>query len=512
MRRWLAVLLPLVLLLALAGTVVLAGPAAAHAQLVGTDPGDGARLDRAPATIGLTFAETVLLRPTSIQVQNSAAENVQVGTAFHPDDVGRLVAVRLRADLPDGSYTVRYGIVSPDGHPVSGAFAFVIGTGPLVGVNGVPTGGAGADPLVSGLYGLGRWVSYGGLAVLGGLVFIATCWPAGAGSARARRWLRRGWLATVIGTVTSFLLLGPYGSGRGLGDALSPALIGTTVSLPVGRVLLVRLAALAVLIPVAARVLRSVEAAEDVRRAAQTMALVVTVPLLIGFSGSGHAESGAQPTAVVLSDLVHVAAMAVWLGGVVMLLGVALPEADSEDLARLLPVFSRIAFGAICVLVATGCFQAWQQVASVPRLWETDYGRVLSIKVLAVLVVVLAGNRSRRAVQRLQADRTGAAPALSRVGAPPAPGPGTGFDAGTGFDSGPIPGAQSGFGADREPVVRAAASVPGLARALVVEVAVSALVLLLSATLVAIEPARLATPHAPSSDVGPRASVPDRSP
>jgi hypothetical protein len=44
----------------------------------------------------------------------------------------------VAADLPDGAYDVRWRVVSADGHPVSGAFAFAVGDAVL------PEAGAGA--------------------------------------------------------------------------------------------------------------------------------------------------------------------------------------------------------------------------------------------------------------------------------------------------------------------------------------------------------------------------------
>ena len=107
-------------------------------MVVGTDPADGSRLDQAPARVTVTFSESVSVEAGFLKVVDGGGEQVSEGepTATGPD-----VSVPLRAGLGDGSYLVSYRIVSPDSHPIGGAFSFVVGDGPLVAPTGAVTGG-----------------------------------------------------------------------------------------------------------------------------------------------------------------------------------------------------------------------------------------------------------------------------------------------------------------------------------------------------------------------------------
>lgn len=111
----------LLVVLTLLLTVGLAGPAAAHASLVGSDPADGATLAAAPARITLTFDDALeafepvvtLTGPDGNQYQSGAAviDGVTLSTAIQP--------------LPAaGTYTIAYRVVSDDGHPVEGQLRF----------------------------------------------------------------------------------------------------------------------------------------------------------------------------------------------------------------------------------------------------------------------------------------------------------------------------------------------------------------------------------------------------
>ena len=109
---------------------------------------------------------------------------------------------------------VTYRVVSADSHPVSGAYAFVVGDGELTPATDVEAG-PGVDPVVAALLPVARWTGFAGLALgLGIPVFLALCWPAGWASPRVRRLAVAGLGAVGVGGLLSFLLQGPYAGGR----------------------------------------------------------------------------------------------------------------------------------------------------------------------------------------------------------------------------------------------------------------------------------------------------------
>jgi copper transport protein len=106
-------------LLALAG----AGPAAAHAELLSTDPVDGAVLADAPAEIVLTFNEPVVVRDGAVRLFTGAGRDVDA----RPRAVDTRVVIGLPDRLPDGTYVLSWRVVSADSHPVAGGFSFSVG-------------------------------------------------------------------------------------------------------------------------------------------------------------------------------------------------------------------------------------------------------------------------------------------------------------------------------------------------------------------------------------------------
>lgn len=96
-------------------------PASAHADLVSTDPVDGAVLEAAPESITLTFNSTILSGMAELAVTNSAQELVD---GILVESAQTTATALWPASLPGDTYRVAYRIVSEDGHPITGTFSF----------------------------------------------------------------------------------------------------------------------------------------------------------------------------------------------------------------------------------------------------------------------------------------------------------------------------------------------------------------------------------------------------
>src|SRR5262245_36862407 len=110
-------------------------PAAAHAELIDSDPKDGATVQTLPDQVRLEFSEEVA-SPAFVEV--TAADGTQVA-AGDPQVLGAAVETPLAANGPPGSYTISYRVVSADGHPVSGELTFEVTTGSAGAASGPDT-------------------------------------------------------------------------------------------------------------------------------------------------------------------------------------------------------------------------------------------------------------------------------------------------------------------------------------------------------------------------------------
>ncbi|MFJ6012120.1 copper resistance protein CopC [Streptomyces sp. NPDC092952] len=407
----LAVLVGMVLGLLLTG----AGPAAAHAALTGSDPQDGAVVTTAPKEVTLSFSEQVALGKDSVRVL--APDGKRADTGAEPRDLTDKSAVRygvaLRTGLADGTYTVAWQAVSADSHPISGAFTFSIGAPSQTDV-ALPDQEAGGG-LVGVLYSIARYAAYAGFILLvGGSAFVLACWQRGAGERPLQRLVVRGWMTLTVSTLAMLLLRNPYtGSGK-LADAFDLDGLKAVLDTKPGAALVSRLLLLGASALFIAVLFGTYARRED-RREQKDLAFGLAIGgtvVAAGIAGTWalaeHASAGLQPGIAMPVDVLHLLAVAAWLGGLVALL-VALHRTDGLD-AGAVRRFSAMAFGSVVVLVATGIYQSWRQVGTWSALTGTGYGQLLIAKVVLVAVMVALAWTSRRWTARLGTDRTGDSP------------------------------------------------------------------------------------------------------
>lgn len=392
MRRLVALF---ALLGALLGVGLLTAPtASAHAVVVATDPADGGRLASAPASVSVTFDESVGLGEGGyLRVIDQAGRRVDTGSATHPGGDGTRISAALKAGLGDGTYTASFRVVSADSHPVAASLRFVVGNGAL----GAAAGGGGStvNGLTGATFDVVRFVSFAGLAVLGGGWLMLSVWPAGRDDRRARALVWTGWAATTVGTLAEVAVQGPYVAGSGLGALGRWTLLDATLHTTFGGAHSVRLLLLGALGATIWLLLRDLE-----RSRLQEVAGLLGLGVVLTYVFSGHASTQNPRWLATVSDTVHVTAMAAWLGGLIVVLACVLPRRDPDELRTVLPVFSRVAFAAVTLLAVTGAYQAWLGVGSWHALTATRYGQLVLVKIIAFVVLLALGNLSRIAVQR----------------------------------------------------------------------------------------------------------------
>jgi copper transport protein len=385
-----------VVAIAVATALAVADPASAHATLTGSNPTPGAVLTKAPAAVSLQFDEAVTTVPGSLRVLGPDGSRADAGTVRRSGD-GSDLAVDLRA-TKQGSYFVSWRAVSADSHPLSGAFTFAIGT-----TSAAPANAATSDDGsgVALALGLSRWAGYLGLVLLlGGAVFLSVCWPKGWAQRRARLLLTAGWAVGLAAALLGLGMKGPYDAGLPLGQAERWDLVTEVLGTTYGKALVVRLLLLA---GIAIWLGRRARTPGTPRIPSRWAGAVVAVALLATFSATGHAAAGSGWWDMALaftSDMTHLAATAVWVGGLVMLATVLLPRRQSADAVEAVPVFSRVATVSVAVLVVTGSYQTWRQVGTLPALTGTTYGRELIVKLALVTVALSFGAASWNWVRR----------------------------------------------------------------------------------------------------------------
>ncbi|HYH35460.1 MAG TPA: copper resistance protein CopC [Nocardioides sp.] len=374
-------------LVALCALLGAAAPVAAHAELVSTDPVEGAVLDEAPEAVTLSFNEPVRLTDRRITVYDADGVEVESEATTSGSDVV--------VDLPDpgevdaGTFVVAWFVLSGDGHPISGSLTFSVGE-PSASVAEPPPPPT-SSRVVTTTQGVLSGVLYAGLLVGAGLVaFLLLVLPERVAGERVRRRVRRVVLGCAAAATLAALLLVPVSAAYAQGLELSDVVGGFDPALVSDEVVAAALVVLG--LGVVAALLQDVPPGPRRR----PLLLAATGLSLAAPARVGHSRSYGPQELVVAADLVHVVAGAVWLGGLVGLV-LALPALAGREAAAAstLGRFSSLAGGLLLAVAAAGAYLGWRVMGSWGAFVETRYGLLLLVKIGLALVVAAigAGNR-----------------------------------------------------------------------------------------------------------------------
>ena len=414
--------------------------ASAHANQLRALPAPDDELDVAPERVIIWFTEPIEPRFSAISVLNSAGAEMTAGdTVF--DATEPQAMWRALVPLERGTYTVVWRNVSTiDGHRVVGSYLFAVGeplgAGTVVESTDQPLLQSPTDPFI-------RWVAYVAIAaIVGGLMFemfvVSNLLASRTSTAQSTVLARRASvLATrvilVLGIVLVIAQLAQlvqqgaiildWGSSgfsafvTGLPEVATGSAWGTNWMLKTAA------AIAAVLLLIAAHIARprNIEgAAEDDSDAANVLAtdsifgalaLAAGIAYLVLVALASH--NAAAPLDVrwiaITGDAVHIIAAAIWTGGLVYLLAIAVSMRGAHDWQQSIRFvgaaarrFTPFALVSAAALFASGALSALMQVA-IPDALATPYGWVLIAKIaLTVPLVLIAGYNMVSVGRRLE--------------------------------------------------------------------------------------------------------------
>ena len=380
-----------------------AGGILAHANVDSADPAPDSVLDEAPDRVVIRFTEPLEPSFSEIRVLDSSGARVDNGDSAVDRTNPEVMSVSLRP-LADGTYTVGWKNVSTvDGHRVRGSFVFSVGE---------PSGGTAAIAVEESLFQspiepVVRWLVLLGVLVVAG---AASFELAVAGPVLKRR-----------GFNDRLRLLWELRSTRLKATALCLLILASAVQLVMQASAIYEQPILSVLRGPVGTVLAETDwgrlwvwrmglAADiagvmfaQVRRYGPETGLALFslglgVGLLATLSLTSHAAAtvGIRGPAVA-SDLLHMVAASVWVGGLAGLLLLAATTVTTlagpqrrRVLAAVVPRFSVLAGLSAATLVVTGAYSAWAQVTIVEAL-AVPYGTTLLAKIAFVCGLLVLG-------------------------------------------------------------------------------------------------------------------------
>ena len=454
----------------LAGLILACLPVAAlaHAKLVRSEPKSKETVSVAPKLVELWFSEELESGLNTIEVKDQAGKRVDRGEVTLTEQ-NKKAQVEL-GELTPGVYTVAWKALSADQHAMRGSFTFSVTApnpapataSPIANQTPtpVPTGTPHSEDQMAAMsdaedsgdrisWGqtLVRWLSYISMMLLfGGFAFrslvlipalrraLDVAERTEAGKAGVRRILRLQWLGVVLLAVTSVVALVLQASDvfdKSFAGALSPSVLSQVLTTGFGSSWILQvgsLTAIAVILLLLTKGLNRHPGSE------QTVlwwaGLIAGAALLIAPSWTGHAMVSVKHFRLaVLTDWLHLLAGGFWVGGL-FYLALAWPAALSKISDRNRPVavhhlirsFTRTAMPSVALLVLAGLYNTWAHVPGVKALWLTPYGQALSVKLFVVLLMLLLGainnyhfgKRAARLAQKQESSETDSALPIER--------------------------------------------------------------------------------------------------
>jgi copper transport protein len=403
-----------------AATVVLAGlvlallatPAAAHPFLASSDPAPGESLPEGASVVMLEFGESI--DAATLEVTVTDGEGPDLVESVETTGDARTVRVTT-ASLSPGTYELRWRVTSTDGHPATGTLAFAVGSGGGAGAAGGDAGAAaGAAPSWDTVPGgavalfaetLAGWVLLVGALVTAGLAFVGTV---------VEPTVPRAWRSVVVGTA-ALAVAGGLGVVAAL--AYRHGDLGTAVGTTGGAVRVAGVGLFVAALGAAAAArwrLRPLARSRSGVRPASSGAFAGAGALALGglladsFASHGLAGAsamGIEGAWVMLVGLVHTAAAAVWLGGLVGVSLTALRASRADALAAARR-FSPWGLGAVVALGVTGVVYADVHLLRWSDLLTTRYGGLILLKAgLIVVPLAVAAYHRYRVLPSGRGDR-----------------------------------------------------------------------------------------------------------
>jgi copper transport protein len=362
----------------------------AHASLIDTMPADGAMLRDAPTDVTLHFNEPVAPLVFKLALPDGAIQTLTQTVAV--TDGVKIALTGLTDIKASGTYLLSWRVVSADGHPVGGALTYSIGVrsgmAATAASNATETSSAMPPTQLAAIW-LTRLGLYLALFIGVGAALFRVFMPIDSvPPASSMRW------ATVVLAVGLALL--PFAVGlQGL-DALALPWNALATSPPWRASLATAYGNTAWLILVS--LIAAIFATIFSKSLGRLFAIAALLLLGAALAASGHASSATPQWLARSTVFIHGVTIAIWAGSLLPLILLLRKSVEADRRIAVLLRFSRVIPWVLALLLISGTTLALLQLNGLASLWTTDYGRILSAKLILVLLLLIVAAINRYAL------------------------------------------------------------------------------------------------------------------
>ncbi|WP_413300025.1 copper resistance CopC/CopD family protein [Bacillus sp. 1P10SD] len=366
----------------------------AHAYIKKSTPSENETLSKPPENVTIEFDEPIQPSYHSIEVFDSEGNRVDQKNGHIDTKNSSVIECDLKDNLPNGTYRIQWRVVSSDGHPVQGVIPFQIGEeGNNQESSDINQESKGYTPewdLLSI-----RWLQYVSNACLVGALFfymfilqkelVTDLWVKDAVS----KIVKFSFLTLTLSILLNLPLQATIESGLPWSEVLSiPVLREMIENTLFGKTWIIQIDGLFFLFISTYLVIK--------KRLDKLIllwsTLILGVGLLLSKSFTSHAAASTNMFFSISLDFLHLLSASIWIGSL-LTLATLIPLSKKMETKNLfidtIKRFSKWGIVLVIVLATTGFMSSLSFIPNLRTLVSTDYGRVLSGKILLFLMMII---------------------------------------------------------------------------------------------------------------------------
>ncbi|MEY2191483.1 copper resistance CopC/CopD family protein [Neobacillus sp. BF23-41] len=364
----------------------------AHAYIKKSTPLENETVEKAPTEVTIKFDETVQPAFNSIKVFDSEGNRVDKKNGRIDPKQPFILKSGLKKDLPNGSYRIKWKVVSSDGHPVEGVIPFQIGEKGQDSTS-LDNETKGYTPKADLI--IIRWLQYLSNAFYVGLIFFymvivpKELRETGSVDKKFRMLISTGLILLFLSILLSLPLQATIESGYPWSEVFNFSIIeNILMNTNYGQFWVIQIALLITL----ALLTSFIGMAERMKRAILWTCFCLGAALLLTKALTSHAAAQPNPLLTIAMDFLHLLAASIWIGsltGFVSLLSLRKNTEIKQNYLKMIKSFSKWGLILVLFLTLTGLFASFLYIPNLSALVQTNYGKALMWKLILFLVMLL---------------------------------------------------------------------------------------------------------------------------